>query len=95
MSATKYVTTAELAAHFNVSNATIMAMMKSGEIPSGTFMRLGRVFRYDLKKIEQALLTRGGPVDDVEGSLKEGAPLQLELDLSQYEDDTTEENPYA
>jgi transcriptional antiterminator len=93
MSATKYVTTAELAAHFNVSNATIMAMMKSGEIPSGTFMRLGRVFRYDLKKIEQALLTRGGPVDDVEDSPQEPALVQYEFDFGT--DDTTEENPYA
>jgi hypothetical protein len=86
MTATKYVTTAELAAHFNVSNATIMAMLKSGEIPNGTYMRLGRVFRYDLEKIEKLLLTRGTPVDDVE------APVQYEFDFG---DNDNEENPYA
>ncbi len=86
MTATKYVTTAELAVHFNVSNATIMAMMKSGEIPNGTYMRLGRVFRYDLEKIEQVLLTRGGPADDAE------TPVQYEFDFG---DNDNEENPYA
>jgi len=86
MTATKYVTTAELAAHFNVSNATIMAMLKSGEIPNGTYMRLGRVFRYDLEKIEKLLLTRGTPVDDVE------APVQYEFDFG---DNDNEENPSA
>lgn len=56
MSDSKYVTTAELAAHFNVSPVTIMGMMKSGEIPANTYLRLGRVYRFDLEKIEQALL---------------------------------------
>jgi excisionase family DNA binding protein len=76
---TKYVTTAELATHFNVSNATIMAMMKSGEIPAGTFMRLGRVFRFDLEKIEHALLTRGGAVEEAETP---DEPVQYEFDFN-------------
>jgi hypothetical protein len=93
MTATKYVTTADLAAHFNVSNATIMAMMKSGEIPNGTYMRLGRVFRYDLEKIEQALLTRGVSVDDVDTSTPEAVPVQYEFDFGDAE--VIDENPYA
>ena len=92
MTATKYVTTAELAAHFNVSNATIMGMVKSGEIPAGTFMRLGRVFRYDLEKIEQGLLTRVG-------SVSEGGTPAPDSQTSQYEfdfgDNDNQENPYA
>jgi predicted DNA-binding transcriptional regulator AlpA len=91
MTATKYVTTAELAAHFSVSNATIMAMMKSGEIPAGTYMRLGRVFRYDLDKIEQLLLTRKGSAGDAETLAQE--PVQYEFDF--VEDETEEQNPYA
>jgi hypothetical protein len=93
MSATKYVTTADLADHFNVSNATIMAMLKSGEIPNGTYMRLGRVFRYDLEKIEQALLTRGGLADDVDSPVQEQAPAQYEFDFGDAE--VIDENPYA
>lgn len=80
----KYVTTGELAEHFNVSSATIMAMMKSGEIPPGTYMRLGRVFRYDLERIEQALLTRGDTAENSEGPTP---PVQYEFD---FEDDTAE-----
>jgi predicted DNA-binding transcriptional regulator AlpA len=91
MTATKYVTTAELASHFSVSNATIMAMMKSGEIPAGTYMRLGRVFRYDQDKIENVLLTRGVSGDDAETPAQE--PVQYEFDFGDGE--TNEENPYA
>jgi predicted DNA-binding transcriptional regulator AlpA len=86
---TKYVTTAELAAHFSVSSATIMAMMKSGEIPNGTYMRLGRVFRFDLEKIEQTLLTRGDIADDSEAP----APaVQYEFDFNDNTTDTAEED---
>jgi hypothetical protein len=92
---TKYATTAELAAHFSVSSATIMAMMKSGEIPSGTYMRLGRVFRFDLEKIEQSLLTRASVVTEGE-SLTSDA--QLEFDFNDAapeggEDDIEYYNP--
>lgn len=62
----KYVTTAEIAAHFSVSSATIMAMMKAGEIPNDTYMRLGRVFRFDLARVEQFLLTRRDAADESE-----------------------------
>jgi len=92
MTATKYVTTGDLAAHFSVSNATIMAMLKSGEIPAGTYMRLGRVFRYDLGKIEQALLTRGGAVDDGETPAT-APPAQYEFDFG--DDENNEETHNA
>lgn len=85
---TKYVTTAELAAHFSVSSATIMAMMKSGEIPAGTYMRLGRVFRFDLEKIEQTLLTRGDVADESEVP----APAaQYEFDFIEDANDVSED----
>ena len=75
----KYATTAELAKHFSVSSATIMAMMRSGEIPTGTYMRLGRVFRFDLERIEQSLLTRVGTV--TEGEVP-ASDAQLEFDFN-------------
>ena len=52
----KYVTTAEAASHFNVSPATISMMVKSGDIPTGTYLRLGRVFRFDLARVEDGQL---------------------------------------
>lgn len=85
---TKYVTTAELAAHFSVSSATIMAMMKSGEIPNGTFMRLGRVFRFDLERIEQTLLTRVGTVTDGEAPTTD---VQYEFDFNDATQDAEDD----
>lgn len=69
MSESKYVTTSELAKHFSVSPATIMGMMKSGEIPSNTYLRLGRVFRFDLTKIEAALLKTDNNKSPAQGEL--------------------------
>jgi excisionase family DNA binding protein len=63
-----YVTTAELAQYFGVSNATILTMVRSNAIPSGTYMRLGKVFRFDLPAIEQHLLTQQASVAEVEAS---------------------------
>lgn len=83
---TKYVTTGELAAHFKVSNATIMAMLKSGEIPAGTYARMGRVFRFDLEKIEHALLTAPVHVEEPE------APAQLEFDFNDADEDGADYN---
>ena len=68
---TKYVTTAALAKHFGVSAATIITMVRTGDIPAGTYTRMGRVFRYDLDRVEAALLD-GAPA----------ANVQLELDLN-------------
>jgi hypothetical protein len=91
MNTSKYSTTAETAAHFSVSNATIMAMMKTGEIPVGTYARFGRVFRYDIEKIEAHLLTvgvkEGDPAEP--SSSDDGSSLQRELDLSNYDLDET------
>lgn len=71
MSDPKYVRTSELAEHFDVSASTIMSMMKTGEIPANAYVRMGRVFRFNLKLVEEALLsTADKPVeDDVQLSL--------------------------
>jgi len=91
MTDTKYVNTTDLAQHFGVAKATVLAMMRSGEIPEGTYLRIGRVFRFDLPAIEQHLLTRAS-VSDEDGA-SSNAPVQLELPLElPYEliDDETE-----
>jgi excisionase family DNA binding protein len=53
---TKYVTTRELAQYFGVAPTTVVGMVRSGEIPPGSYLRAGRVFRFDLAKVEQHLL---------------------------------------
>jgi excisionase family DNA binding protein len=55
---TKYVTTAAVAEHFGVSPATITMLVRNGDIPTGTYTRMGRVFRFDLARVEAALLEK-------------------------------------
>lgn len=69
----KYVTTSDLAGHFNVSPATIITMVRAGDIPAGTYTRMGRVFRFDLGRVEDALLER---------EKNQSADAQLEFDFS-------------
>ena len=87
---TKYVSTSELAEHLGIAHTTVLAMLKSGEIPQGMYLRAGRVFRFDLKAIEEHLLTNATPPrDDESPSTKDVKHGQLELDLY----NNTEENP--
>lgn len=83
MTQPKYVTTPELAAHFNIASSTVAAMVRTGEIPPGTYVRIGRVFRFDLDKVEQSLLDRTSKTLDVK---------QLEFDFDEKET-TDEETP--
>ena len=78
----KYVSTAALAAHFGVSAATIITMVRSGDIPAGTYTRMGRVFRFDLNSVESALLAR----TQVSSEGK-----QMELDFNQISENETEQ----
>jgi hypothetical protein len=77
----KYVSTAAVAAHFNVSQATVSMMVKNGDIPSGTYTRMGRVFRFDLSRVESALLEKAGDTDD-----------QLSFDFNQDSAHTSEQH---
>jgi hypothetical protein len=45
-----------MADHFGVAESTVAAQVKSGQIPAGCYVRMGRVYRFDLEKIEQVLL---------------------------------------
>jgi hypothetical protein len=77
----KYVTTAALAAHFGVSAATIITMVRAGDIPTGTYTRMGRVFRFDLNRVETALLER---------EKNQPADAQMEFDFNPDSDDEPE-----
>jgi excisionase family DNA binding protein len=90
MSDSKYVNTTEMAKHFGVAKATILAMMRSGEIPEGTYVRIGRVFRFDLPAIERHLLTTAA-VSEEDGA-SSNAPAQLELPYELIDDETENEN---
>lgn len=86
---TKYVTTADVAAHFNVSPATISMMVKQGDIPAGTYTRMGRVFRFDLARVEAALLEASG------SAAHDAVQLHFDFDQEVADEATTHtENEY-
>jgi excisionase family DNA binding protein len=69
----KYVTTQDVANYFGIAESTVNAQVKSGDIPPGCYVRIGRVYRFDLEKIEQTLLDRTGKTEH-------GDQLELDLD---------------
>jgi excisionase family DNA binding protein len=73
-----YATTAEVAKHFRVAVATVANMVHSGEIPSEAYIRIGRIYRFDLQKIEDHLrkLTKAPENNE-----------QLELDFNENNGD--------
>jgi len=68
-----YMTTAELAEHLTVSISKLKEMIASGAIPSDTYFRHGRTYRFHVERVEESLLDAK-------------KPSQLELDL---DDDVT------
>jgi excisionase family DNA binding protein len=52
-----FVPVDDVAEHFSVSVTTIRAWVKSGQIPSDTYIKLGNTYRFRLGAIEQALLS--------------------------------------
>lgn len=54
----KYVATPDVAKHFGIAVSTVSAMVRSGEIPQGSWIKIGRIYRFDLEKIEAELLRR-------------------------------------
>lgn len=54
--ATEYVTIRDVASCFNVSVSTIRNWVKAGTIPASTYIKAGETYRFNLGKIEEALL---------------------------------------
>ena len=52
----EYCTTEELAAHFALAVPTIRHWVKLGHIPESTYMKVGNTYRFNLRKVEAALL---------------------------------------
>ena len=69
-----YMTTAELADHLTVSVSKVKEMISTGAIPSDTYFKHGRTYRFNVEKVEAFLLG-------------EREPEQLELFDREEEDD--------
>ena len=61
---TKYVKTPEMAAFLNLSQATVLAMMRRRIIPENCYIMTGRTYRFDWQKVEQALLDQKKELPD-------------------------------
>jgi excisionase family DNA binding protein len=82
MTIAHYVSTADVAARFNVSSSTIMSMIRTGELPVGSYLRIGRVYRFDLERIESELLKRA--------AVKAEPPVEAQLGFD-FDPNETEE----
>jgi excisionase family DNA binding protein len=69
----RFITIAELAETLTVSVPTIRVWIRRGKIPRHCYIKVSQTYRFDLKAIQQALMT------DVE--VPESSPMQLELDF--------------
>lgn len=74
---TKYVDATVVAEYFGVSRASVFNRVTAGTIPPGAYLRIGRVFRFDLDAVEKALRQASAQVP---------APVQLELDFDTEEE---------
>jgi excisionase family DNA binding protein len=54
----KYVSLSEAAETFGVSHSTIRNWLRDGLIPNNTYIKVGKVYRFELARLEAALLDR-------------------------------------
>lgn len=77
--ASGYVSIEGLAKHFSLSVTSIRSWVRRGVIPSDTYIKLGPNYRFNLAKVEDALLN--APKGDIKFVDPDPAPVQLELEL--------------
>lgn len=53
---TGYATLEELAEYFKVSNSTARKWVSSGFIPEDTYIKSGKVYRFNLEAVERGIL---------------------------------------
>lgn len=75
MSDTKYMGANEMASYLGVARSTIISMVESGRIPKGTYLRLGKMYRFDFEAVEKHLLNNPEPGEEV------AVGTQLDLDI--------------
>ena len=53
----KLVGIEEVAEHFSVSKSTFRKWLRTGVIPKNLYMNVGRTMRFDLERIQEALMS--------------------------------------
>jgi len=84
----EYVTKKEVADHFAVASTTVDGWIrKKGLLPPGTFIKVGRTYRFKLKELEEHFLQEAQRLAGTEPEEpEEGAPVQLELPFDDPEE---------
>jgi len=73
-----FVPIEKVARHFTVSVSTIRAWVRQNKVPSGTYIKVGNTYRFNLDAVEAALVEAR--------SAEEFDDKQLELDFDTDED---------
>lgn len=63
-----------VASHFNVSVSTIRTWIRNESIPKSTYLKVGNTYRFDIEKIETALMEDGGE------SITSDVPTDINID---------------
>ena len=85
-----FVPIEDLAKHFTVSVSTIRAWVRQGLIPKDTYIKVAGTYRFSVSKVVAALTSAPKdepPVTDTSALVAEPAPVQLELDLTNPDQD--------
>ena len=76
-----FVTIEAVAKYFDVSTSTVRMWVRTGVVPKGCYVKLGRTYRYNLLQLVDKLMH--AQQDEVIAPPPESAPEQLELDLDE------------
>ena len=85
-----FVPIEDLAKHFTVSVSTIRAWVRQGLIPKDTYIKVAGTYRFSVSKVVAALTSAPKdepPVTVTPALVAEPAPVQLELDLTNPDQD--------
>ena len=62
----QFVTTEDVAKHFQVSIATVRAWVRKGDIPEDTYAHFGNTYRFKLSSVVESLLKNKSHADDAQ-----------------------------
>ena len=80
----EFVSIEDVAKHFTVSVSTARAWVRQGAIPTNTYVKIGKTYRFKLDAVVEALLDDGGKAEKKEPP---NSPAPIEGILEGFEDD--------
>lgn len=93
MSTSPLVPIEDVAKHFAVSVSTIRAWLRQGLIPQDSYIKVSGTYRFSIDKMMAGLMSQPkddvqpAPTTDTSALEAETAPVQLELDFTNPDED--------